>query len=340
MDLRTTYAGLTLRHPIVVGASPIVDDLDLVRRAEDAGAAAIVMHSLFEEQLVLEQLATDHYREAAAESFAEALSYLPEPALFALGPDAYLEQIRRLKAAVAIPIIGSLNGLTPRGWLKYGKLIAAAGADALELNMYQVAVDSSQDAESIESESIEMVSLLKRDIGIPLCVKLSPFYTALAHFAARLDQAGADALVLFNRFYQPDIDVERLDVDDRLELSSSSELRLRLRWLAALSGKVRCSLAATGGVHSGLDAVKAVMAGAHAVQMVSALLRHGPERIESVVSELAHFLETHEYESLRQMQGSMSLKHCPNPRAYERGNYVKLLQSYHESIPNGELRRA
>jgi dihydroorotate dehydrogenase (fumarate) len=327
MDLSTTYLGFSLPHPFMPGASPLVDDLDMVRRLEDAGAAAIVMHSLFEEQLVGEQLAHASYTHAPAESFPEALTYFP-PSEFALGPDDYLEQLRRIKAAVAVPVIASLNGRSWGGWLSYSYLLAQAGADALELNVYELATDPHESAAAIEARILAMLRAVRTNLSIPVAVKLSPYYTALAELAGRLDGAGADGLVLFNRFYQADIDVEQLEVTPTLHLSDSSELLLRITWLAALSPHLRASLAVSGGVHTGLDAVKAVMAGAHAVQMVSALLRHGPEHLRAVREATAQWLEEHEYESLRQMQGSMNLQRCPDPKAFARANYLHVLQSW------------
>jgi len=327
MNLQTTYLGFELAHPLIVGASPIVDDLDLVKRAEDAGAAAIVMHSLFEEQLrsedhVIQRFTTFH------DANAESANFSPEHMEYVLGPDAYLERLRRVKAAVKIPVFGSLNGVTDDGWLHYARLVEEAGADALELNVYAVGHDPQRSAEDVERETVEMVRHVCRETRLPVAVKLSPFYTALGHFAGRLKEAGAKGLVLFNRFYQPDIDPERLELDHTLRLSDSSELLLRLRWLAILSGRLNMSLAATGGVHRGLDALKAVMAGANGVQMVSALLKRGPEQLAIVRAELAQWLEEHEYESLRQAQGSMNLQHCPDPAQWERANYVRMLQSY------------
>jgi len=328
MDLSTSYLGFTLPHPFMPGASPMVDDLDTVRRLEDAGAAAIVMHSLFEEQITLEQLGTIHHMDAHAESFAEALSYFPQPDAYALGPDAYLDQVRRIKAAVNVPVIASLNGTTPAGWLKYARLMQEAGADALELNVYYVATGVGEAAASVEGRLLEIVGTVKRDVRIPVAVKLSPFFSAFAHMAHELDGIGADGLIIFNRFYQPDIDVDELAVVPSLRLSDSSELLLRLRWLAILSGRLRASLAVTGGVHTALDAIKAVMSGAHAVQMVSALLERGPAYLEHIRGEMVAWMEEHEYESLAQMRGSMSLERCPDPAAFERANYMRVLQSY------------
>lgn len=328
MDLSTTYMGLKLPHPFMPGASPLVDDLDNVKRLEDAGAAAIVMHSLFEEQIAREQIATFLHTEMHGESFAEALCYFPNPDHFALGPEEYLAQIARIKGIVRVPVIASLNGTTLGGWLNHARLMEQAGADALELNVYSLATDHEQSGQSLEDRTVEMLRAVKHAVRIPVALKLSPFYTSLAHFAHRLDEAGADGIVLFNRFYQPDIDPETLDAQRHLYLSSPSELPLRLRWLAILSGRVRPSLAVTGGVHGALDAIKAVMTGAHAVQMVSALLRGGPEYLKKVRQETAAWMQEHEYESLDQMRGSMNLLACPDPAVYERANYMLLLQSW------------
>jgi dihydroorotate dehydrogenase (fumarate) len=328
MNLSTTYMGFELPHPLIPGASPLVDDLDAVRRLEDAGAPMIVMSSLFEEQIVREEVAITRSLMAPQESYAEALTYFPEPKEFMLGPEEYLEHVRRIKAVVSVPVIGSLNGTTEGGWLEYARLIAQAGADGLELNLYEVAADGSEPGEKVELRGLQVVRAVRESVAIPVAVKLSPFYSSLAHYARKLDELGVDALVLFNRFYQPDIDVDNLDVLRTVRLSDSGELPLRLRWLGVLSGKVRASLAATGGVHTAVDAVKAVMAGAHAAQMTSALLRHGPAHLRKVRDDLARWLEEHEYESLGQMRGSMSLERCPDPRAYERANYMKILQSW------------
>ena len=328
MDLSTTYLGLALPHPLVAGASPLVDDLDTVRRLEDAGVAAIVMHSLFEEQISREQRRTTQDIEGHNEFFVEAQSFFPRPAEYRLGPSAYLEQLARIKAAVKVPVIGSLNGITPSGWLDYARQIEQAGADALELNVYYVASNPEEDALAVEGRSLDIVRRVKRAVTIPVAVKLSPFLSALSHFAAELEGAGADGLVLFNRFYQPDIDVEQLEVRPDLHLSTSAELLLRLRWLAILSGQRRLDLALSGGAHNPLDVVKGIMAGASAIQMVSALLRHGPAHIAVVREQLERWLEEHEYDSLRQMRGSMNLARCPDPAAFERGNYLRILQSW------------
>ena len=328
MDLSTTYLGIELPHPLMPGASPLADDLDSVRRLEDAGASAIVMRSLFEEQIASEQLATVRFTEEHEGAHPEALSYLPSPDTFRLGPDDYLEQLARIKKAVAVPVIASLNGSSLGGWLGFAGQMQDAGADALELNAYFLATDPTEGADEVERRILEMVRAVREQVRIPVAVKLSPYFTALANLATRLDAAGADALVLFNRFYQPDIDVEELEVSRKLRLSDSRELLLRLRWLAILSGQVQSSLAVSGGVHGALDAIKSVMTGAHAVQIVSALLQHGPEHLRVVKNEMAEWLEEHEYESLRQMQGSMSLERCPDPSAYERANYMEILQMW------------
>jgi dihydroorotate dehydrogenase (fumarate) len=327
MDLTTTYLGLELPHPLMPGASPLVDDLGMVRRLEDAGAAAIVMHSLFEEQILVEQHEAFLF-ESNAESHSEAVSYLPDPGMFALGPDEYLEQIQRIRSAVAVPVIASLNGTTPHSWIEYARLIEQAGAHALELNVYYLATEILETGEDVERRTLETVEAVKGSVSIPVAVKLSPFFSSFANFAKRLDQAGADGLVIFNRFYQPDIDVEALDVMPTLRFSTSAELLLRLRWLAILSGRIDASLAVTGGVHTAMDAIKAVMAGAHAVQMVCALLKRGPQHLTTVREEMEAWMEEHGYESLRQMQGSMSLVKSGNASALERANYMRVLQSW------------
>jgi dihydroorotate dehydrogenase (fumarate) len=329
VDLSTSYLGLELPHPFTPGACPLTFDLDSVRLLEDAGAAAIVLPSLFEEQIVLDQKAMTHFLEAPSDTFAEALSYLPEPADFAIGPEEYLGQLSRIREAVAIPIVASLNGRRKGQWVDYAALLQEAGANALEMNIYQLVSDPSESAAVVEGETIDLVQAVCSTIEIPVAVKLSSFHSSLPHLAAELGRVGAAGLVIFNRFYQPDINIEELDVEPTLRLSDPSELLLRLRWLAILSGRVDLSLAVTGGVHSAADAIKAVMAGAHAVQVVSALLLRGPDHLRTLRSDLEEWLEEHEYESLRQMQGSMNLQRCPDTSAYERANYIRVLQSFH-----------
>jgi dihydroorotate dehydrogenase (fumarate) len=328
LDLATSYLGLRLRNPFVVGASPLGDDLDTARRLEDSGAAALVMHSLFEEQLTGEQLATFATMESAEGAFAEAVTLFPRPPAFSLGPEEYLEHLRRLKSALAVPVVASLHGSTAGGWLTYARLMQDAGADALELNVYYVATDPGASGELLERRTLAMVETVKHGLTIPVAVKISPYYTSLSHFALRLEQAGADGLVLFNRFYQPDLDPENLEVERRLRLSTPAELPLRLRWLAILSGRLRLSLAATGGVHGALDAVKAVAAGADAVQLVSALLQRGPDHLRAVREGFGQWLDEHGYGSLAELRGSLNLDRCPDPAAYERANYMQLLQSW------------
>jgi dihydroorotate dehydrogenase (fumarate) len=328
VDLSTRYLGLHLPHPFMPGASPMADDLGTVRQLEDAGAAAIVMHSLFEEQVEMEQGRTLYDIESNVNSFAEASSFFPRPADFPLGPDAYLNQIRRIKQAVKVPVIASLNGITASGWLEYARLIEQAGADALELNVFYVANDPTEDGTTVERRTIDIVHQVKRAIRIPVAVKLSPYFSSLAHFAAELEAAGADGMVLFNRFYQPDIDIAELEVLNSLRLSNSSELLLRLNWLAILSAQRKLDLAVTGGVHTPEDAVKAVMAGACAVQMVSSLLKHGPQHLTQMRDGLARIVGELGYASLAEMHGCMNLARCPNPAAFARGNYMRILQSW------------
>jgi dihydroorotate dehydrogenase (fumarate) len=328
VDLRTKYLGLDLINPFMPGASPLVDDLDVVRRLEDAGAPAIVMHSLFEEQIISEQISTFHHIETHSESYPEALCYLPSPDRFALGPEEYLEHLASVKAAVGVPVIASLNGTTPGGWLQYARHMEQAGADALELNVYSIASDPNESAAEAEQRTIDMVRSVKATVRLPVAVKLSPFYTSLPHFAKNLEAAGADGLILFNRFYEPNLDPEALQAERHLSFSTPAELPLRLRWLAILSNIIRPSLAVSGGVHGSTDAIKAIMTGAHAVQMVSALLRHGPDHLRRVREEVALWMEEHEYPSVDALRGCMNLGACPDPAAYERVNYVLMLQGW------------
>jgi dihydroorotate dehydrogenase (fumarate) len=325
MDLGTTYLGMRLPHPLIVGAGPLGDDLDRVRQLEDAGAAMLVLRSLYEEEITGEQIDTFLHTERHHESFAEAGTFAPEP-LLALGPEEYLEHLRRVKAAVRIPVVASLNGVTPGGWISYAKLCEEAGADALELHVYHAASDMTLAGAEVERRTIEIVAELKRSLRIPVAVKLAPLLTAFAHFAKALDAAGADGLVLFTRFHRIDIDVVELEVVRSLPLSDSSELPLRLRGTAALAGRVRAALAVTGGVHTGLDVIKATMAGAHATQLVSALLRHGPAHLRGVRREVEAWMTEHEWSSLDEMRGNMSLERLPDPAAYERSNFRMALR--------------
>lgn len=327
-DLTTSYLGLTLKNPIVASASPLCEDLGTVRRMEDAGAAAVVMHSLFEEQLTIESNDLDRYLSHGTESFAESLTYFPDMTQYNLGPDGYLEHLRRVKKAVSIPVLGSLNGVSTGGWISYAKKIEEAGADGLELNVYYIPTNPEMTGAQVEQMYLDLVRDVRASVRIPVAVKLGPFFSAMAHMAHRLDHAKADALVLFNRFYQPDFDLEKLEVVPNLRLSSSDELRLRLRWAAILYGRVRCDLAITGGVHTAEDVVKAMMAGAKVAMTTSALLMHGVEHLTTLRSGLVSWMEEHEYESVRQMQGSMSQKSVAEPAAFERANYMKVLRSY------------
>lgn len=326
MDLSTQYLGLKLKNPLMPGASPLVDDIDVVRALEDAGASAIVMHSLFEEQITQEQVAEFAHTEGPAESYAEATSFFPAMGDYSLGPDRYLRQIERIKEATDLPVIGSLNGVTPGGWTEYAKHIAEAGADALEINVYYVATDPRESSADVEARTIEILREVKDAVTIPVSVKISPFFSSPAHFAMQLDAAGAAGVVLFNRFYQPDIDIEELRATPSLDLSRSSELRLRLRWAAILHGQLKGDIAISGGVHTMEDVIKSIMTGASGVQLVSALLRKGPANLGSLLAQLRSWMEEHEYESVAQMKGSMSLRKCPDPSAFERANYLKVLQ--------------
>jgi dihydroorotate dehydrogenase (fumarate) len=319
---------MKLPHPIMAGASPLSDELDMVRQLEDAGSATIVLRSLFEEQIVREQMAEMRYQDGTSESFGEATTYFPSAEMFVLGPDEYLNHLRRVKEAVNIPVIASLNGSTLGGWLSYGRLMEQGGADALELNVYHAVLDPQKSGAEIERDTVAMVHEVKRSVKIPLAVKLSAFFTSFAHFALELDREGADGLVMFNRFYDADIDVQELQVTRTLRLSDSSELLLRLRGVAALAPLVKGSLAVTGGVHSALDIVKSTMAGAHVTQMVSALLKNGPAYLRRVRGDLESWMEENEWSSLAEMRGNMSVDKAPNPKEYERANYMMMLQSW------------
>jgi len=325
MDLSTTYLGMHLPHPLIAGAGPLGDELDTVRRLEDAGAAMLVLRSLYEEEITGEQMDTFLHVESYGESFAEASSFEPEPEL-ALGPDEYLEHLRRVKHAVQIPIMASLNGVTLGGWLAYAKLLEQAGADGLELHVYHAASDITMSAAEVEQQFVEIVREVKRTVRIPIAVKLAPLQTAFAHFARQLDNAGADGLVLFTRFHRADIDVEELEIVRSLPLSDSSELPMRLRGAAIVSGRIKASIGITGGVHTGLDVIKATMAGAHGTQMVSALLRHGPDYLRAVRADIEAWMIEHDWGSLNEMRGNMSLGKIPDPAAYERANFRMALR--------------
>jgi dihydroorotate dehydrogenase (fumarate) len=328
IDLTTKYLGLKLKNPLLVSASPLSEDLGNIRRMEDSGAAAIVLTSLFEEQIHVEGSTLDHFLDQGTESFAESLTYYPDLTGYNLGPDGYLEHLRRAKQAAGIPIIGSLNGSSTGGWIDYAKKIQEAGADALELNIYLIPTDAEMSGADVEKVYTDLVSAVKASLRIPVAVKIGAYFSSLPNTARRLDQAGADALVLFNRFYQPDFDLENLEVVPNLILSTPQEVLLRLNWVAVLYGKIQADLAVTGGVHTGLDVLKSMMAGARVAMMTSALLKHGIGHLATMRAEIVKWMEDHEYESIQQMQGSMSQRAVADPSAFQRANYVKVLSSY------------
>jgi dihydroorotate dehydrogenase (fumarate) len=329
MDLSTTYLGLKLRSPLVPSAAaPLTEEIDNIKRMEDAGAAAIVLHSLFEEQLRIERLNLHHAMTEGTESFAEALTYFPEPEDFKVGPEMYLSHIQKAKAAVNIPIIASLNGSSVGGWTDYAKQMQQAGADAIELNIYYIAADPNLSSAEVEQTYIDILKAVKSAVTIPVAIKLSPFFSNLANLAKRLDGAGANGLVLFNRFYQPDIHLETLEVEPNILLSTPMAMRLPLRWVAILAGRIQADIAATSGIHRATDVVKMLMVGAKVAQICSVLLRHGITRISAIEREMAEWMEQHEYESVKQLQGSLSQINCPNPGAYERAQYMKAISSY------------
>lgn len=328
MDLSTTYMGLKLKNPIVPSASPLSQNADTVKKMEDAGASAIVVYSLFEEQITHESGELDHYLSYGTESYAEALSYFPEPQQFHLTPYQYLDHIAALKKSVDIPIIGSLNGVSTGGWIKYAKNIEQAGADALELNIYYIATNSKLASGEIEKMYVDVLTEVKKNVKIPVAMKLSPFFTSMSNIATRLDKAGADALVLFNRFYQPDFDLENLEVIPNLVLSTNWEMRLPLRWIAILYGNVKSSLGGTSGIHSHEDVIKIMMAGGDVAMLASELLVNGIGRITQILNGIENWMTKNEYDSIEMMKGSMSQKKIAQPAAFERANYMKLLQSY------------
>jgi len=328
IDLSTTYLGLKLKNPLVASSSPMCQDVANVRHLEDAGAAAVVLPSLFEEQIELESDELDRFITAAGELSPEATSHFPDLTHRVMGPETYLTHIVKCKQAVKIPVIASLNGTTQGGWLRFAKQIQQAGADALELNIYHIPVDPDIPGEQVERQYVELVQAVREQVTIPIAVKLGPYFSSMANMARKLDAAGADGLVLFNRFYQPDYDLESLEVVPNLILSNSHELLLRLNWIAVIYGNVKADLALTGGAHTATDVVKAMMAGAKVAMMTSAILKRGISYIETLTTELLVWMGEHEYDSIRQMQGSMSRNAVPQPAAFERANYMKVLSSY------------
>ncbi|MBZ5497927.1 MAG: dihydroorotate dehydrogenase-like protein [Acidobacteriia bacterium] len=328
MDLRTRYLGMNLRTPLVPSASPLSDTLDNLRRMEDAGASAVVLYSLFEEQLTREREALDYHLTHGTESFAESLTYFPAPEAYRAGPEGYLEKIRKAKKAVGIPIIASLNGSSIGGWVDYAKKIEEAGADALELNVYFIPTDPAQSSAVIEQTYVDILKAVKFVVSIPVALKLSPFFSSMAHMARRFDDAGADALVLFNRFYQPDMDLDNLEIRPNVLLSTPQALRLPLRWVAILYGRIKADLAATSGIHSSDDVLKVLLAGANVAQLCSVLLRHGIEHIREIEKGMIEWMKNHEYESVSQLQGSMSQKNCADPSSFERAQYMQAVIAY------------
>lgn len=328
IDLSTQYLGLKLKNPLVASASPLSKKVDTVKKLEDAGIGAVVMYSLFEEQIIHESHALDYFLSHGTESFSEALTYFPDMEHYNVGPDGYLDMIRKLKESVQVPVIASLNGISTGGWVDYARKMEQAGADALELNIYFLPTDLELEGIALEDAYVELVSSVRAQVKIPMAVKLSPYFTALPNFARKLVGAGANGLVLFNRFYQPDLDIETLEVVPDLVLSTSDELRLPLRWTAILYGRLQADLALTTGVHSVEDVVKATMAGARVSMMASELLSRGIGRVSEILADLEKWLETYEYHSIQQMLGSMSQQAVADPAAFERANYMKVLQSF------------
>ncbi len=326
--LETTFLGLTLKNPLVASAGPLSKDIGHILHMEDAGIAAVVLHSLFEEQIMVESDSLDRHLSGGTESFAESLSYFPDFAQYKIGPEGYLEHIRKAKQAVDVPIIGSLNGVSTGGWIRYAKLIEEAGADALELNLSYMPTRPEVAAATIEQMYCDLVSHVKASIGIPVAVKIGPHFSSIPNIAVKLDHAGADALVLFNRFYQPDLDLEALNVVPNLVLSNSSELLMRLHWVALLYGHVKAEMGITGGVHTAEDVLKSMMVGGKVAMLTSALLLQGIDYLTKLEEELTEWMEAHDYESIQQMQGSMSARNVTDPAAFERANYMKVLSSY------------
>jgi len=328
MDLTSKYLGMKLRNPLVVSASPISKEIDNIKKAEDAGAAAVVLYSLFEEQLILEQKEIFYHTTQHNEITPEASSYFPEPDEYKLGPEEYLEHIAKAKSAVRIPIIASLNGKTEGGWTEYAKKMQQAGADAIELNIYNIPTDTELSSEAVENTYLNILKAVKSAVSIPVALKLSPFFTNMAYMAKRFDEVGADALVLFNRFYQPDINLNELEVHPSIDLSNSHDIKIPMRWIAILKDRIKADLAATSGVHIGEDVIKYLMVGANAVMMCSALLKNGVYYIKTVLDQMQSWMEAKEYESVAQMQGSMSQSKIGNPANFERAQYMRAINSY------------
>ena len=328
MKLESRYLGLELKNPLIPAASPLSRNLDTVKALEDAGAPAIVLYSLFEEEITQAQLAADYYESQGSESFAEATSYFPRGGFYTSGAEDYHAYLGKVKDAVSIPVIGSLNGVSSRGWTEHARQMEAAGADAIELNLYYLPTDLDRTAEDVESLYLETTRMVASQVKIPVSVKLSPYFTAFGNTAKKFVEAGARGLVLFNRFYQPDIDLEKLEVTPNLFLSSPVEARLAMRWIAILRGGVDASLSATSGVHTAEDVVKLLMCGADSIQICSALLRHGPSHLKTLLTDLERWGREHEYESVEQMKGSMSHKSTPHPALFERAQYMRTLQSW------------
>ena len=331
MDLTTTYMGIPLRNPLVASASPLSESVENIKRMEEAGAGAVVMFSLFEEQLKREAAALDHYTMAGALSYAEALSYFPEMVDYRVGPEHYLEILSQASRAVDVPVFGSLNGVSREGWVKYARSMEEAGARGIELNVYYVAADMDTAGAEVEQRYVDVLESVKSAVTVPVAMKLSPFFSAMGNMARRLDEAGANALVLFNRFYQPDFDLESLEVVPDLNLSAPHEIRLPLRWIAILHGRIRASLAATTGVHSAAEVIKYIMAGADVTMTTSALLHHGIGYLGELLEAVKRWMEKREYASVEQMKGSMSQRNVGDPSAFERANYIKVLESYRPS---------
>ena len=328
MDITTKYLGIKLKSPIVVSASPLSRDIDTIKQMEENGASAVVLYSLFEEQLTTDEHELHYHTTSGTDSFAEALSYFPEPEEYKLGPEEYLDHITKAKASVSVPIIASLNGYSTGGWVEYASKMEQAGADALELNIYYIPADPTLTGESIEQEYVEIVKAVKAQVKIPVAVKLSPYFSNMANMAAKLDTAGADGLVLFNRFYQPDIDLDQLEVTPNVKLSRSYDLRLPMRWIAILYNRIKVDFAATSGIHTGMDVIKMMMVGANVTMINSVLLRQGVGMIGTIERQMKEWMDENEYESVAQMQGSMSQQNLADPAAYERAQYMKALTFY------------